>query len=190
MKKISRKKFLQQAGIASSAILVSSCQSLAPTSTNTPPMTIAKDLPINQVGEGLIAYLQRTAGQFDLTTYRQLIGAANPFKEGDETLGIAAVNEAHRTMARQLLTNTTIKEIDANIVFKDELQELIHQTTKTISAIADWTLGQLKKHILTQSEKDIKAIMPSLSSDVIGCVVKLMSNEELIILHVPGCQHC
>ena len=46
--------------------------------------------------------------------------------------------------------------------------------------IEPWTLGELARFLLDQREDAIKAIMPGLSSDVIACVVKLMSNDELI----------
>jgi len=134
----------------------------------------------NSSGESIIQYLNRTQGKFDSTSYRQLIGAANPFKEGDATLNIAAKDEAHRQLARQLLNDTTIEEIEQHPLFVDDLFDLIKGTTSENKEIANWTLGTLKKYILSESEVAIKEIMPSLSSDVIGCVVKLMSNEELI----------
>ena len=58
--------------------------------------------------------------------------------------------------------------------------------------VKDWTLGDLKKFILTKSEAEIKGIMYGLNSDVIGSVVKLMSNSELtqvgakIFNNLPG----
>jgi len=179
MKKISRKEFILQAGLASSALLIGSCTSFVRTTTKD-TMTLDTKLPATQIGESVINYIQRTTGQFDLNLYRQLIGAANPFKEGDETLGIAATNDAHRHLARQLLANTTIQEIEQHTLFVDELQALIQQTTADTSSIANWTLGELKEYILIQPEEEIKKVMPSLSSDVIGCVVKLMTNSELI----------
>ena len=42
------------------------------------------------------------------------------------------------------------------------------------------TLGELKQHLLTQPEESIRSLMPGLSSDAIGCLVKLFSDEELI----------
>ena len=42
------------------------------------------------------------------------------------------------------------------------------------------TLGQLKTFLLEKSESEIHAIKDGLSSDVIACVVRLMSNAELI----------
>ncbi len=41
-------------------------------------------------------------------------------------------------------------------------------------------MGELKDFLLTKGELEIKEIMPALSSDIIACVVKLMTNEELI----------
>ena len=181
MKKITRKKFLQQATLASSAIIVASCNPLVPTSKND-DMTLPKNFENLQVSEDIFTHIQNTKGKMDLTTYRQLVGAANPFKEGDATLNVAAKDEAHRQLARKLLSNTTIGNIDANSLFEDDLDNLIRQTTdKTQNAeLQNWTLGELKNYILTQPEVSTQFIMPSLSSDVIGCLVKLMSNDELI----------
>jgi ethanolamine ammonia-lyase large subunit len=46
--------------------------------------------------------------------------------------------------------------------------------------LADRPLASFKQFLLTSDEGAIKEIMPGLSSDAISCVVKLMSNEELI----------
>ena len=43
-------------------------------------------------------------------------------------------------------------------------------------------MGQLKEFLLTASEPEIKGVMYGLTSDTIGCVPKLMSNQELIAL--------
>ena len=179
MKKITRKKFLQQASLASTVILAHACTPKVPT-TKKEPMTVNSNSAESQISESIVTYLKRTQGQFDLTQYRQIIGAANPFKEGDATLNIAAKDEEHRQFARQLLSNTTCQEIDSHSLFEDEIQQLILQSIQKHPTIPNWTLGELKNFILTQPESEIKSIMPSLSSDVIGCVVKLMSNEELI----------
>ena len=66
----------------------------------------------------------------------------------------------------------------------DDLQRLIWQTTDQdqYAKVQDWTMGRLKQFLLTGSEDEIKDIMNGLNSDVIGCVPKLMSNEELIIV--------
>ena len=49
-------------------------------------------------------------------------------------------------------------------------------------------MGELKDFLLTKSEAEIKGIMDGLTSDTIGCVPKLMSNEELIALESEDIQ--
>lgn len=130
--------------------------------------------------EDIFAYIQRENGLFDNTLYKQILGSANEFKEGDKTLNIGAVDDQSRIHARQLLANTTIENINQHIVYKDELLELIQQSIKPNPEIEKWTLQELKDFTLSESEEKIKDIMPSLSSDIIACLVKLMSNDELI----------
>ncbi|WP_019280043.1 ethanolamine ammonia-lyase [Rhizobium grahamii] len=135
-------------------------------------------------GEDVFAYVSRRTGGFDRTVYQQVIGAANDFKEGDRATGVGAADEATRTNARALLTNTKIGDLYEHPLFEDDLQRLIWQTTDQAqyAKVKDWTMGQLKDFLLTRSEIDIKGVMNGLTSDTIGCVPKLMSNEELIAL--------
>ena len=66
----------------------------------------------------------------------------------------------------------------------DDLQRLIWQTTDQAqyARVQDWTMGQLKEFLLSAPEPEIKGVMYGLTSDTIGCVPKLMSNQELIAL--------
>jgi len=133
-------------------------------------------------GEDVFQYIQQVKGSFDPTLHKQIVGAANAFKEGDKTIGVGADDEVSRENARKLLANTTIKNLHERPLLEDTLQKGIWKTTDPAAygKIKNWTIGQLKTFILTKPGKDIKAIMPGLNSDVIGCVVKLMSNQELI----------
>ena len=135
-------------------------------------------------GEDVFAYIDRTKGGFDQTLYRQVIGAANAFKEGDQTIGVGAEDEATRQNARALLANTRIRDLHERPLLVDHLQKLIWQTTDQAqyAKVKDWTMGRLKEFLLTGSESEIRAVMYGLTSDTIGCVPKLMSNEELIRL--------
>jgi len=135
-------------------------------------------------GEDVFDYVKRVKGQFDHTFYQQVIGAANPYKEGDEAIGVAAGDDASRQNARALLTNTKIGDIHDNPLFVDNQQKLIWATTDAVQLkqVRGWTLGQLKQFILTSPEAEIKAMMVGLDSDVIGCVTKICSNEELIAI--------
>ncbi|MBU1232582.1 MAG: ethanolamine ammonia-lyase [Proteobacteria bacterium] len=133
-------------------------------------------------GEDIIAYTERIKGKFDQTLYQQVIGAANDIKEGDLTIGVGAKDEDTRKIARELLANTKIKDLHEHPLFVDDLQKLIWKTTDQAQyeKVKDWTMGELKEFLLTKSESDIKSIMNGLTSDTIGCVPKLMTNDELI----------
>ena len=135
-------------------------------------------------GEDVFSYVKRIKGDFDLTLYRQVIGAANEFKEGDQTIGVGAADEKSRRNARTLLANTTIKDLYEHPLLVDELQKLIWKTTDQAryEEVKDWTMGRLKAFLLQEPEAAIKAMMNGLTSDVIGCVPKLMTDEELIAL--------
>ncbi|MDT7832105.1 ethanolamine ammonia-lyase subunit EutB [Flavobacteriaceae bacterium S356] len=181
MQQINRKEFLTKLGLlSSSVVLLNGCRLWESNinSVNVPAGPILPPLD----AEDIFSYIKRVHGKMDLTLYRQIIGAANEFKEGDEILGVAAYNEDSRKHARILLGNTQLKDIYTTTPFKDELQEFI-QTNSAVdkhSYLLDWTVNDLKKFVLNSSEADIKQIMPGLTSDIIGCLVKVMTNDELI----------
>jgi len=136
--------------------------------------------------EDLFQYIIRQKGSFDLTLYRQLLGAANEFKEGDEIAEIAAASEEDRLNARMLLAETTLKDIRAHSVFTDEQSEYIERTTRSFQetesgkAIGKLRMKEFRELLLLSTEKEINSLLPYLTSDIIACVVKLMSNKDLI----------
>lgn len=177
METINRKEFLQRLGLISAgAIWVSGCDF----SNNESSSQLGVVIKNIEPEEDIFRYIVRNKGQLDLTMFRQIIGAANEFKEGDLTLGIAAADEVSRTQARALLSNTTIKDLRDYPLYEDELEILINESTQENTELDNWTIGELKTFLLSSSETEIKAIMPSLTSDIIAYVVKLMSNDELI----------
>ena len=133
----------------------------------------------------------------DQTLYRQLLGAANEFKEGDPAIGVAALDADSRGNARALLGNTRIRDLVSHPVFEDTVSSFIDQAVdqEVTKTIAGWTLAQLKRFLIESDENSIKGIMPGLPSDVVACVVKLMSNQELIAVGqkvfnpLPNLQH-
>jgi len=138
-------------------------------------------------GEDLISYVHRIAGRWDIDLYRKVLGSANEYKEGDEIIGVAARSPAERKIARELLEQTTLGQIDSHPPFEDRMLKLITSPKKPENnesgqsePIADWPLGKLKAFLLESSQAEIHQIRDGLSSDVIACVVKLMSNSELI----------
>ena len=134
--------------------------------------------------EDIVAYVERTAGGWDLGLYRRLLGAANEWKEGDSIVGVAAANQEERETARQLLSNTTLAQIDAHPPFIDSTLVAIQHARDpgVIQKIATWSFAKLKRFMLEENEAEIRGILSGLSSDVIACLVKLLSNEELIVI--------
>lgn len=146
-----------------------------------PPLLQARLLETNPE-EDLFLFMDRTLGKFDRTAYQQIIGAANAFKEGDQILGVSATDEATRSKARRLLSNTHLGDILKHPLFEDNLYSRLLENLSPDAAkkTSPMTLGELKQFLLSQDESDIQPILDGLCSDVIGCVVKIMSNEELI----------
>ena len=149
-----------------------------------PPSGSTVRIPEIEPGEDVFAYIRRQRGAFDATLYRQVIGAANEYKEGDEAIGVASDRDDadSRRNARTLLANTKLADLDAQPLLLDEQYRLIQSTTDGTARarIATWTLGQLRDNLLSSDAAQIASFLPGLSSDVIGCVVKLLSNAELI----------
>ncbi|MEW7289316.1 ethanolamine ammonia-lyase subunit EutB [Aquimarina sp. 2304DJ70-9] len=181
MSSIGRKEFLAQIGfLGTSVIFLSGCDFW--TKSNTFPKPEGEDIVDLLGNEDIFSYIKRIKGEMNMDLYRQIIGFANEFKEGDQAIGLAADTENSRQNARALLNNTKIRALTLNPLFKDDIFELIQKTTilPPDDSFLNWTIRDLKNFVLTQPEEAIKKIMPGLTSDVIGCLVKLMSNKELI----------
>jgi ethanolamine ammonia-lyase large subunit len=132
-------------------------------------------------GEDLFSYLHRLDGRFDLDHYRRLLGAANEFKEGDAIVGVAAADAASRNRARQLLANTRMADIEMHPPWQDQLSKWIDGFVVDRPSTGK-TIGELKAQLLTSSATEIHSLLPALTSDVIACLVRLMTNDELIAI--------
>lgn len=174
-----RREFLCQLGMVSVALVLAKSQALSAS-------PLAAHAPIGLkdalAGEDLFSYIQRVNGSFDLDLYKRIIGTANEFKEGDRIAGIAAADETERNIARYLISNTLLSEVDQQPIFQDAQYDLIQSTTRKDAAVLGMRFGELKNFLVVSDEVAIKEMMPKLSSDTIALVVKLMSNEELIAI--------
>jgi len=179
MNRITRKEFLNKMGLIGASAALFHQKGF---SNGTEVVSIKEGVFIGPIreNESVFSYIKRIKGKNDLSLYRQIIGAANTFKEGDASLGIAAKDDTTRNRARTLVSNTNIADLNGNSIYTDELYTLIQESTENPEILEDWTMGRLKDFILEEPETEIKAIMPSLTSDCIGCLVKLMTNQELI----------
>lgn len=133
-------------------------------------------------GEDLIRHVERVAGGWDQRLFTTLLGQANAFKEGDDLIGVAASDAAARHAARGLLGRTRLRDIDAHPPFFDRLSAALaaDRAPEASRRTGDWTLAELVAFLVSRPEDDIQAIMPGLSSDVIACAVRLMTDEQLV----------
>lgn len=149
-----------------------------------PPAPSSPRVSVRDVafGEDLFAWLNRVHGGYDVTKYRQVLGAANPYKEGDEAQGVAADGDLSRSNARELVSRTTIAALLAHPIFEDPVVAFADARVDADlrRSIERWTMGQLVRFLVDRPGDEIKRVMPGLPSDIIACAVKLMSNDDLI----------
>ena len=176
--RINRRQFTKAGSLGGVAALANLAKPINAFEPQVPAVTLVNA----QAGEDIFKYLDRVQFGFNEKAYRNIIGAANPFKEGDAMLGVAATDDSTRGIARQLLSNTILSKLDDHPITQDRLSQLLRQTVARgeQTTTQSQTLGQLKRFLLERDEVAIKTVLPSLSSIVIGCVVKLMSNAELV----------
>lgn len=180
---MNRRRFLKQAtGVSLAAVSGVRCWNVSTALAKdaaSPPRTV---IGLPKAGEDVVSYVHRVAGKFDATLFKQMLGAANEFKEGDQIIGVAAADESSRQHARSLLMRTKISDLLAHPLLSDDLSAFLSESLNREAAAtaSKLTMGELKEFLVTQDEVAIKTLMPGLASDVIGCVVKLMSNAELI----------
>jgi ethanolamine ammonia-lyase large subunit len=132
--------------------------------------------------EDLFSYIHAVRGGYSRTLYKQLLGQANEFKEGDASLGVAATDAASRQRAQALLTQTLLGDLRSHRIHDDALWRYIEGFVDASLAeeMAAWSVGELRRFLLESEEASIRRLMPGLASDVIACVVKCMTNDELI----------
>ena len=136
-------------------------------------------------GKSIPSYLKEHSSKGDEhVLYQKIVGAANPYKEGDEAVGVCAGDEKSRERARCLILNTKLAYFHSHPLHIDELQKYIWSDVdeSVFSKIKNWTIRDLKAFLLISSEEEIKKIMVGLNSDIIACVVKTMNNSELCII--------
>lgn len=132
--------------------------------------------------DDLFSYIQRLQGRFDPALYRRIIGAANEFKEGDQIIGVAAADDASRRRARLLLARTRVGTLAGRPVFNDTLYDA---TTACLSRTAfdriqSMTMAELRDVVLQRRASELWPVIGGLPSDVVGCLVKIMSASDLM----------
>ncbi len=138
-------------------------------------------------GENLFAYLLRTTGSVARADVARWLGAANQFKEGDAAIGVAAPDEATRARARRLLRATVVDDFNNSVLFAAPLLDdtlsalLIANLDPVLMASGEtYTFGALVRDLLDDDAGTITNRAQHLPSEAIACVVKLLTNDELV----------
>src|SRR3989449_8215670 len=124
--------------------------------------------------------------QFSFAGLKGLLGAADYSKAGDRNAGLAARDEAEREVARSILSTLTLQHLydhpltdDSGIV--DSVMRANYDIDlKTFASLAPMTLGQLKDHLLNDSDDEVMQTGRALTGVMAAALAKLFDTHELI----------
>ncbi|QSG03706.1 ethanolamine ammonia-lyase subunit EutB [Natranaeroarchaeum sulfidigenes] len=124
----------------------------------------------------------------ELDSIRTVLAKANERKTGDELAGLAADSDAERVAAKRTLAETTLETLRENPVVpyeEDEVTRVIQDAVRepVYDRIREWTVADLREFLVdsTTTDREIRAIRPGLTSEMIAAVTKLMSNMDLVL---------
>ncbi|MFM1913421.1 MAG: hypothetical protein RIR51_1264 [Bacteroidota bacterium] len=168
-----RRRFIQQAGLFTYSALLNPTFNLC-----SPPFFL--NLVPSLIGEDIPNYLNRIGGD-KLNLYRSIAGNANHFKEGDEILGLAAKSDEQRNIARTLIENTQLSFVKENPIHEDDLSRFNNSILSSNLPLNKISFKELKDYLIS-TQDDLEFLANTLTDDQIAFLVKICSNEELIVL--------
>ncbi len=118
----------------------------------------------------------------------EVLAKANEEKTGDQLAGVAADSEAERVAAKRTLAATRLETLRRNPVVPyddDEVTRVIQDAVRepVYDRIRDWTVSDLREFLVDSAttDREIGAIRPGLTSEMIAAVTKLMTNMDLVL---------
>ncbi|AGB36106.1 ethanolamine ammonia-lyase subunit EutB [Natronococcus occultus] len=128
-----------------------------------------------------------TGDRFDSVV--EVLAKANEPKTGDELAGVAADSDAERVAAKRALAGMRLKTLRENPAVpadEDEVTRVIQESVRepVYDEIREWTVADLREYLVATDtgEREIAAIRPGLTSEMIAAVTKLMSNLDLALV--------
>ncbi|HEX5446602.1 MAG TPA: ethanolamine ammonia-lyase subunit EutB [Pirellulales bacterium] len=125
---------------------------------------------------------------FKFQGLKRLLGAADVSKAGDRGAGLAAHSETEREAARSVLASLTLAHLYDHPLTDDRGQvDAVMRVNYDIdreafARIANWTVGDLKNHLLKAPADEIQTIGHALTGVIAAAVAKLMDTHELIFV--------
>ncbi len=116
---------------------------------------------------------------------KEVLAKANEEKSGDILAGVAAESTVERIAAKTVLADMTLEDLRNNPVvpYEDDDITRVDQDSvdeEVFGRIKAMTVGEFREFLLSASEKEIAAIRPALTSEIVAAVAKLMSNMDLV----------
>jgi len=128
------------------------------------------------------------SGEYKFDSIRTLLAKANERKTGDELAEIAADSAAERVAAKRAVSQLTLETLRENPVVPyddDEVTRVIQDAVRepVYERIKDWTVADLREFLVDENttNREIQAIRPGFTSEMIAAVTKIMSNMDLIL---------
>ncbi|MBI4515185.1 MAG: ethanolamine ammonia-lyase subunit EutB [Deltaproteobacteria bacterium] len=123
---------------------------------------------------------------YTFATLAEVMAKANEEKSGDQLAGLAAAGAKERVAAKAVLANVRLREFveapllppEADELTRAFLQEL---DTAAYAGIADWSIGELREHLLADAGDALVALRSGLLPEMAAAVAKLMSNLDLML---------
>jgi ethanolamine ammonia-lyase large subunit len=119
---------------------------------------------------------------------KRLLGAADYSKAGERHAGLAAASETIREAARSVLSELTLQHLYDNPLTDDEgrvdtvMRVNYEIDREAFAAIAGWTLGEVKDHLLRAPGPEVSRIGRGLTGVMAAALVKLCDVHELVYI--------
>lgn len=119
---------------------------------------------------------------------KRLLGAADFFKAGDHTAGLAAPSEKVREAARAVLGSLTLGHLYERPLVDDSgrvdsvMRVNYAVDLARLEKIAGWTLGQFKDWLLGGTTEEVNGIGRALTGPMAAAVAKICDVHELICI--------
>jgi ethanolamine ammonia-lyase large subunit len=119
-------------------------------------------------------------------TLAEVMAKANEQKSGDELAGLAAADAAERVAAKAALADVRLSAFVEEPLLPPESDELTRafleaQDGDTYARLKDWTVGELREHVLADVPDALAALRPGLLPEMAAAVAKVMSNLDLML---------
>jgi ethanolamine ammonia-lyase large subunit len=124
--------------------------------------------------------------EFTFHGLKRLLSAADISKAGDRGAGLAADSEVEREAARMKLSSLTLQHLYDRPLLDDRgrvdtVMRVNYDIDRQLfETLADWTLGELKDHLLSAPADNVQRIGFALTGVMAAAVAKLMDTHELI----------